>query len=244
MPGRPPIAVVIAVLDDTPQLRALIERIRSWSEQPGEIIVVSAAPDPDLSALCASQGCRYLESTRCRGAQLDRGARSAQAPVLWFLHADAQPHPSSLGDIALALAQGAEGGHFRFKFAGASSWRKALIERLVQLRVRLRGIPYGDQGFFVRRDVYLRCGGFAHQPLFEEVALVKKLRARRRFRRLDTPIGVSPRRWERDGWIRRSLENRRLAIRYMLGAPAEQLALRYDRSDRAGQPGGDEHLGQ
>lgn len=231
MSGQSNIAIVVPVLGDTAELHALIDRVHSWSEQPREIVVVSADSDPELSAFCAANGCRYLESVPCRGAQLDSGARCAEAPVLWFLHADAVPYPSSLGDIALALAEGAESGHFRFKFAGTSTWRKELIEWLVKLRVQMGGIAYGDQGLFVRRPVYLACGGFPHQPLFEEVSLVRKLRARKTFRHLETPIGVSPRRWERDGWIRRSLANRRLAIRYMLGATAEQLASSYDQID-------------
>ena len=236
MSGQSNIAIVVPVLGDALELRALVDRIHSWSEQPREIVVVSAVGDPDLNAFCSANECRYLESIPCRGAQLDAGAKSAEAPVLWFLHADAVPYPSSLGDIALALAEGAESGHFRFKFAGPPSWRKELIEWLVKLRVRMRGIPYGDQGLFARRRAYQQCGGFPHQPLFEEVELVKKLRARKTFRHLEAPIGVSPRRWERDGWIRRSLANRRLAIRYMLGATAEQLASSYDQKEGSGGP--------
>jgi len=240
--GQSNIAIVVPVLGDTPQLSALVDRIHSWSEQPREIIVVAAAEDPELRAFCESSGCRYLESVRCRGAQLDSGARSAEAPVLWFLHADAVPYPSSLGDIALALAEGAEGGYFRFKFSGPSSWRKEFFEWLVNVRARLGGVPYGDQGLFVRREAYMDCGGFPHQPLFEEVSLVRKLRARKRFRHLQAPIGVSPRRWERDGWVRRSLANRRLAIRYMLGTTAEELARSYDRMGEAPTTSADQDL--
>ena len=97
------IAIVVPVLDDTPELHALIDRIHSWSEQPKEIVIVSANRDLELSAFCEAHGCRYLESEPCRGMQLDCGARGSEASVLWFLHADAAPYPSSLGDIALAL---------------------------------------------------------------------------------------------------------------------------------------------
>ena len=241
MSGQSNIAIVVPVLGDTEQLHALIDRVYSWSDQPRELIVVSAVPDARLREFCAESGCHYVESVRCRGAQLDSGARVAEAPVLWFLHADAMPNPSSLDDIALALAEGAEGGHFRFKFTGPPSWRKECLEGLIRLRIQLGGIPYGDQGIFVRRKVYIACDGFPHQPLFEEVALVKRLRARRHFRALESPIGVSPRRWERDGWIRRSLANRRLALRYMSGAKAEQLAANYDRTSEGSSNDNREH---
>jgi hypothetical protein len=41
-------------------------------------------------------------------------------------------------------------------------------------------------------------------------------------------IGVSPRRWERDGWIRRTVGNRLLALGHALGIPPHRLARRYE----------------
>ena len=222
------IAIVVPVLDDTIRLRALLDLIAAWTCKPREIIVVAADAEPRASALCDDRGCRYIGSEPCRGKQQDLGARAAEADMLWFLHADATPGPSSLGDIAGAVAGGAEGGHFKFAFSGSPMRRKAAIEWLTNLRVRLGGIPYGDQGIFARRDIYLECGGFPHQPLFEEVALVRKLRSRGRFRALATPLEVSPRRWEQDGWFRRSLNNRRLALAYACGQTAHRVADRYD----------------
>lgn len=227
------IAIVVPVLDDTARLRALLDLIAAWRHRPREIVVVAADADPRTSALCVDRGYRYLTSEPCRGKQQDLGARAAEADILWFLHADATPGPSSLGDIAAAVAGGAEAGHFRFAFSGSPMRRKAAVEWLTNLRVRLGGIPYGDQGLFVRRDIYLECGGFPHQPLFEEVALVRKLRSRGRFRALATPLGASPRRWKRDGWIRRCLYNRRLALAYACGQAAHRVADRYDPPRRA-----------
>ena len=226
------IAIVIPVLSDAARLRRLLQSIAGWRPEPREIIVVAADADTRLSALCEDRRCLFLTSEPCRGQQQDKGARAARADILWFLHADALPGPSSLGDIARAVAGGAEGGHFKFTFSGIPMRRKATIERLTNLRVMLGGIPYGDQGIFVRRDIYLECGGFPHQPLFEEVELVRKLRSRGQFRALATPLGVSPRRWERDGWFLRCLNNRRLALAYACGQNAHRLAYRYDSPAR------------
>ena len=227
------ISVIVPVLDDSTRLRALLDLIARWSPRPREMIVVSAEAETRLPAFCEDRDCRYLGSEPCRGTQQDLGARAAKGHILWFLHADATPCSSSLGEIGRAVTGGAEGGHFKFRFSGSPMLRKKAIEWLIDLRVRFGGIPYGDQGIFVRRDVYLKCGGFPHQPLFEEVALVRRLRSRGRFRALATPLGVSPRRWERDGWMRRCLNNRRLALAYEGGQTAHRLASRYDPSRRA-----------
>ena len=94
------ISIIIPVLDDGAALGALLGRIRAWPDQPGEILVVSGGASSQAEALCADRQCVYMEDTPCRGAQLDRGARAAAGAVLWFLHADAEPLPSSLAAIA------------------------------------------------------------------------------------------------------------------------------------------------
>ena len=225
-------AIVVPVLGDSDRLRALLDLVANWKLQPREIIVVAADADIQTSALCERHGCLHLTSYPCRGRQQDIGARIAQAGIFWFVHADATPHKDSLDEIAGAIARGAEGGHFRFRFSGRRMCRKTIIARLTNLRIKLGGIPYGDQGIFVRRDIYLECGGFPHQPLFEEVALVRVLRSRGRFRPLASSIGVSPRRWERDGWIRRCLINRGLALAYAFGQTADRIAAHYDPPHR------------
>lgn len=225
------IAIIIPVFHDTSKCCSLINHIRSWEQQPREIIVISGEEDTELYDFCTDNNCAYYSAYPCRGAQLDTGAKLAAAPILWFLHADSTPHCSSLSDITTACMEQCDSGHFKFTFTGTRSWKKILFEYLVRLRIRLGGIPYGDQGLFMRRQNYFNCGGFCHQSLFEEVDLVRKLRKKSRFRSLKTAIGVSPRRWQNKGWIKQILINRSLAIRYILGVPAEQLALRYDQID-------------
>ncbi len=134
-----------------------------------------------------------------------------------------------LPSILAAAAKGAAGGYFRFRFAGESGWQATLLERLIALRNHF-GVPYGDQGLFVTAEAYQGCGQHRPWPLFEEVELVKHLRQRGRFVRLNDGVRVDPRRWQRDGWWRRSLSNRLLALKFTCGVPAERLAQQY--SDR------------
>jgi len=228
------IAVIIPVLGDEAELARLLPVLRL--RQPEEVIVVSGRADARAAALCREHACNYLETAESRGAQLDAGARAARAPVLWFLHADAAPPVDALQAIEAALGSGAESGCFRFAFQGPATWYKRLLASLVALRVRCGGMVYGDQGVFVRREVYLECGGFAPQPLFEEVRLVRRLRARGTFRVLPHALGVATRRWERDGWCRRTLHNRWLATRFMLGGRPDELSASYRRLLRS-EPG-------
>lgn len=223
------IAIIVPVLNDAAALRRLLRAVRSWTVQPAEIIVVDGDDDTAIEALCREHGYQRLRARPCRGAQLDAGARAASVELLWFVHTDAVPRNGSLAAIRAARATGAEAGYFRFEFDGARSWQKRIIETLVRLRARCGGIPYGDQGLWVTRDAYRDCGGFPHEPLFEEVRLVRRLRARHPLAELAEPLGVSARRWEREGWWTRSMKNRLLALGHALGVPTTRLAARYHR---------------
>jgi len=219
------IAVVIPVLGDAAELEALLERLKA--QQPEQVVVVSGSADTAVAAVCDRHACEYVEASANRGVQLDAGARRAKAAVLWFVHADAEPPNDALAVIAAAVRDGAESGCFRFAFRGPPMWYKRLLARLVALRISCGGMVYGDQGIFARRDVYLAVGGFTEWPLFEEVRLVRRLRARGTFRVLPRALAVATRRWERDGWLKRTLHNRWLALRFTLGGRPEALAASY-----------------
>lgn len=221
------IAIVIPVLDDARSLSDLLREIHRWKTRPSEIIVAAATDDAEIVDLSSLYRCRYVRSEACRGKQLDDGARTATAGTLWFVHADSAPSETSLVDITRARADSAQAGYFRFEFTGRRTWQKDLIERLVYIRTRLGGMPYGDQGLWISREAYVECDGFAHEPLFEEVRLIKRLKSRGRVRALGTAIGVAPRRWEREGWWYRSAKNRLLALGHALGVPPDWLAARY-----------------
>lgn len=233
MPARDDVSVIVPVWRDTDAVRVLLESAKAWSPAPFDIVVVSGEHAPALSALCDAHGARYLESRPSRGAQLDLGARTAAGAVLWFLHADASVPSDGIAAIRRALDAGAESGCFTFAFQGERTWYKTAIELGVAVRLRLGGIAYGDQGLFATRTAYEACGGFADQPLFEEARLVRRLRRRGTFRVLPERIGVSTRRWERDGWLARTVGNRWLALRYACGASPERLAAAYARRDRS-----------
>jgi Glycosyl transferase family 2 len=225
------IAIIVPVLDDLEAITQLATQIEALPVKPAEVVVVSGRPDPELRAHCEQHGFTFGQTHANRGAQLDQGARMAGAGILWFVHADAEIAPTALAEIVSVIDAGAAGGCFRFAFQGPRSFSKRLVEWGVALRLRCGGMVYGDQALFCSRRAYFESPGFMHEPLFEEVALVRALRRRpHRFVMLSTPVRVAPRRYERDGWLRRSLHNRWLAVCYMLGVSPRALDARYRRT--------------
>ena len=202
------VSAIIPVLGDEAHLEAL----RSQLDGDPRVEVIVAAPPP-----------------LGRGAQMNAGARRATGEWLLFLHADSRLADGWLDALQRAVAHhDLIGGWFRFSL-DAGAWQARVIERLVDLRVWLFKLPYGDQGFFVRRDVFASLGGYREWPLMEDVDFIRRLRRSGRLVQLPMRLTTSARRWERDGWFRRSTRNLVLVSLYSLGVAPQTLARWYSR---------------
>ncbi|MGH8320285.1 MAG: glycosyltransferase [Steroidobacteraceae bacterium] len=230
------LVAIVPTLHDDAALAELLSDLVRLESPPEQVIVVDGASSEPTSALCRGRNVRWLGSTAGRGVQLSAGVaatkealgegHAAGTDVFWFLHADCRPDRRSAAVIRTAIERGAAGGYFRFRFGGPGRPLKALLERCIALRCRV-GMVYCDQGIFVTRVAYEASPGIDPQPLFEEVPLVRHLKSTRCFVALDLPITVSPRRWEREGFLRRTLHNRLLAAGYLLGMTPTRLAKWY-----------------
>lgn len=220
------ISVIIPCYHDEERLAQLLTQLQRMPHPPAEIIVVDGAKDPFCHNVCTQYGVQWLASEPCRGRQLLQGAVVAQGEVLWFLHADVRLPADPIMAITETLIPGTVGGYFRFRFDGPRAWPALILEPAIAWRCRL-GVPYGDQGIFAKRDAYFTAGGHAPWPLFEEVPLVRGLRRLGYFQPLQKPVWVDSRRWQRDGWWRRTWHNRQLAIRFACGMSPAKLAEQY-----------------
>jgi hypothetical protein len=97
---------------------------------------------------------------------------------------------------------------------------------LANWRTRRLGLPYGDQGLLISRDLYDAVGGYPEIPLMEDVAMARRL-GRRRIRMLAATAVTGGDKYRRDGWWRRSAKNLTLLSLYFLGVSPERLARLY-----------------
>jgi rSAM/selenodomain-associated transferase 2 len=225
----PLVTCVVPVRDDFGPLERLLSALHQRPEV--EVVVAFAGDRARAVDRLARQrpDVVWIESAPGRGPQLNAGAGRARGGWLWFLHADTVPREGWFEAFRRVDAdRGVIGGSFRFLLDSAA-WQARVLERLVAVRVWWFGLPYGDQGIFVRRAVFERMGGFADIPLMEDVELIGRLKRLGRLRHLREAVVTSGRRWERDGWGRRSLRNLTTLGLYYGGASPRWLATRYDR---------------
>ncbi|MGH9174697.1 MAG: glycosyltransferase, partial [Vicinamibacterales bacterium] len=197
-----------------PEGGTFLPRAKSRGVPPNrhvEIIVCTAGDDdPAINTLSHLRSdVSWVHSTAGRATQLNAGAAHATGEWLWFVHAD-----SVLPDGWLDAFRGLDaiggpkpetgnrkppvgglvGGSFRFALS-SDAWQARIIERAVAGRVKWLHLPYGDQGIFVRRAVFLSMKGFAPLPLLEDVEFVGRLKRLGTLRHLTLSLTTSARRW-------------------------------------------------
>ena len=193
---------------------------------PHEVIVADGG-STDATCHVARAADRLLQGARGRAAQMNRGAAHAGGDVLLFLHADCALEPGALGAAEESLrGRRVVAGCFRMTVAAAAPVYR-LIDACATARVRLTGLVYGDQGLFVRREVFERVGGFPPLRLMEDVYLSRALRRLGRVVVAPRRIFVSPRRWQRQGVVRQTLRNWALTGLAAAGAHPDRLAAFY-----------------
>ncbi|MCY4195538.1 MAG: TIGR04283 family arsenosugar biosynthesis glycosyltransferase [Rhodobacteraceae bacterium] len=189
-----------------------------------ELIISDGESDDDISALATALGANFLTCKRGRGNQLHAAAQAAHGDWFLFIHADTALGGNWPDIVRQHIATRTDAGFFRLQFS-ARGFAPAWIAGWANFRSRYLGLPYGDQGLLISRDLYFRIGGYPLIPLMEDIAIARKLRGQ--LRMLDCPAVTNPARYVAEGWFNRGLGNLILSARYFLGEKPEKLAVHY-----------------
>ena len=223
------VSIIIPVLNEAAIVAQAIER--AWATTPLEVIVVDGGSRDAACDVATQERCTLLRSQQGRGVQQNTGASHAQGSVLLFLHADTWLAPDGVRQIQRACEDPAVlVGCFR-QHIEADGYAYRLLERGNAWRASRRGLPYGDQGIFLRRSFFEDLGGFPETAFMEDWQLMRRARRRAWPVLLPGPIYVSPRRWQRHGVIRQTFRNWMLVAAATFGVHPNRLT-RFYRHER------------
>ena len=219
-----PISVIVPTLNAETRVPACFGALMEGVDAGliAELIVSDGGSGDDTVRIADAWGAEIVSGPPSRGGQLARGC--AQAKGEWFLvlHADTVLAPGWTVPV-LEHLRTSKAGYFKLRFdrggRGVAAW--------ANLRARLFGLPYGDQGLLISRRLYQRVGGYADMPLMEDVALARALHGQ--LRPLDAVAITSADKYRQQGWVRRGARNLWTLLRYFAGADVNALAEAYRR---------------
>jgi hypothetical protein len=180
------------------------------------LVSLSHSPEFDLPP-----DWRSVTGTAGRGRQLNRAIEDARGHWLWLVHADSLPDRRALASIeAFTRHDEAAMAYFDLAFERDGPALSTLNAWGANLRSRLLGLPYGDQGYCLRRSDWLRFGAFRNELLRGEDLdfLVRARRGGLGLRRLSGRITTSARRYRDRGWLRTTWAHQTTAVRLIRDA--------------------------
>jgi len=217
------ISIVVPVRNEARSIAATLEPLRE--PQVLEVIVVDGSSEDETREIAAPLADRVLAGPVGRGPQMNAGAAIAQGEILFFLHGDTIV-PEGFAAAIVAACRNAIGGRFDVVLdAPGVAFR--VIETAINLRSRWSGVFTGDQGLFIRRDVFESLGGFPDRPLLEDLGLSRAMRRRGPVAALRQRVRTSARRWQRHGIVRTVALMWWIRALHFLGVSPERLARIY-----------------
>lgn len=221
------VSVIIPTLNEEQSVCAAIES--AYAAGADEVIVVDGGSTDRTVEVAESMVEAVVQGRSGRAFQQNLGAEQATGDVFLFLHADCRLSADSIAAVRNVLACfkiNAIAGCFRQEIDEAG-----LKYRIVAfgngVRVRWLKWAYGDQGIFVRSDVFRSVGGFPEVKFLEDLLLMKRLKRIGKIRLLNAKIVVSARRWQGRGLIRQTLRNWAIVLAAHAGVSPDRLAKSY-----------------
>lgn len=213
------ISVVIPALNEEDSIGRCVQS--AFAAGATEVIVADGgSQDATWTRASEAGATKVIRSLPGRGTQLNAGATFASNKYVLFLHAD-----NLLGEDCLQqICQADEVAWGAFcQRIDSSKLAFRVLEWGNNLRVKFRGMPFGDQGIFVNRQTYKEQRGFDEIPLMEDVQFAQRMRKIAKPRLLPGPLTISARRWETKGVVRQTLRNWRIQIAHACGVSPERL---------------------
>jgi len=219
-------SIVIPTLNCADDLSMLLPQLGN-----DDRIVVADGGSTDGTLTEAVTKAVIAAGAKGRGSQLALGAsHGGEADWLLFIHADNKlptgwrtfvqqhmsRHPNSVG-------------YFRFRADAKGFWPR-FMDFWVGMRCHWWGLPYGDQGLLISKEMYEASGGYPEQSLFEDVALMDGIKARfgrTALRPLKAHMRIDISKYKEEGIWRRGWNNLKLLKAYRNGEDIETLVKKY-----------------
>jgi len=193
------LSIIIPALNESATIVATLAPLQAMRARGVTVVLVDGGSEDDTIELAKPLSDKMVQSQKGRALQMNRGVALVEAAsdAYLFLHADSILPPDIDSAIAHALLSN-PWGRFDVIIQGTHKLLP-MVAWMMNQRSRLSGIATGDQGIFMRREVFEATGGYANQRLMEDIEMCKRLNKIGSPANLKQRIMTSGRRWDKHG---------------------------------------------
>lgn len=220
------ISVIIPCVNEEVLLEKTLTQLRRYKGDI-EFIIIDGGSTDKTKKIGEKFG-KVISSKKGRSLQMNTGAFEAKGDVLLFLHADTFLPENGFPLIHDAFQGNVVGGAFRIKF-DSNHWSVKFIEFRSNFRASFFKIFFGDQAMFVRKDVFLKMGGFKNIPIMEDLEFSSRMKKEGKVLLIQEPVITSARKFLKKGFVRTYFSMGILMIMYHLGCSFTNIKKTHDR---------------
>ena len=219
------VSIIVPTLNEELVLENTLTHIQQLS--PHELIVSDGGSNDYTYRIADRFSHRVITGSAGRALQMNAGANEATGDLLLFLHADSRIEQDSYRKMLECMENPKWiGGAFTLCIE-SGKWSLKLIALLANIRSKYFGVAYGDQGFFVRKEVFKDMNGFSPIPICEDLDFYYRLRKKGSVILLKEKAHTSPRRWTNEGIFFTTVRNFIVAVLFGVGFPLHILTKWY-----------------
>lgn len=167
------ISIIVPIYNEASTIRKMMDQLMQY-RSGAEIIFVDGGSTDDTLRIIGDKF-TVLTGAKGRAAQMNLGAEKSSGDILFFLHCDSVLPPNALDEIRECFADN-EYGCFGVQFNSSNFFM--LTNRIISNhRAWSRGLPFGDQGIFISRELFFDTGMFPEIPIMEDYEFSRRLAA-------------------------------------------------------------------
>lgn len=219
------ISIIIPVLNEEKNIENLLNQVSNLNGEK-EIIVVDGGSIDNTVSIAKKYG-KVIISEKGRANQMNLGVSESKGEILWFVHSDSKLDINSLLYIQDAVKNGFNAGGFSLYFHDYNTNFMKFVAKSSNLRAKFLGLFYGDQGIFVKKDVFNKINGYPNIEIMEDWQFSRNLYKNYKMTLLKTSIGTSGRRFKEGGQLKTLLLMHKLKILYLLNVSPKRLVRIY-----------------
>ncbi|MEO7801960.1 MAG: TIGR04283 family arsenosugar biosynthesis glycosyltransferase [Ginsengibacter sp.] len=217
------ISIIIPTYNEAENIVRVITHLKKvGSDAVIDIIVSDGGSEDDTIDKAKAVGAQaVLSPQKGRAAQMNYAASLARGDILYFVHADSFPPAGFADDIEQAINDGYDLGRYRTRF---DSPKTVLKLNAWATRFDLFLCMGGDQTLFIRRQLFVVCGGFNEDmKIMEDYEFCERVRKRGRYKIMPGRALISARKYDTNSWLKVQMTNAKVVRMYKRGASQQDM---------------------